>query len=126
MKRAAILIVLAGLFCGLGASAQKAPEKTAAPAVQPAGDLASELAQRLGEQLHSKTVVGEPIKAGSVTLIPILMVDVNFAGGAAQPMAAKAAGIDGFLMSGESRPLGFVAITKKGTRFVSISSAAAK
>ena len=125
MQRIAIVLVMAGLIWPSAAMAQKAAEKattpaeqkTAGPVAQTASDLAGELAQRLSSELHAKTVVGEPIKAGSVTLIPILMVDVNFAGGTV-PMP----GVDGFLMSGESRPLGFVAITKKGTRFISVGN----
>ena len=70
-----------------------------------------------------KTVVGDPIKVGSVTLIPILTVEVSFGGlGTAAPGAPKgpATGVDGFFMRGEARPLGFVAITRKGTRFISV------
>lgn len=125
MQRIAIVLVMAGLIWPSASMAQKAAEKattpavqkTAGPVAQTASDLAGALAQRLSSELHAKTVVGEPIKAGSVTLIPILMVDVNFAGGTV-PMP----GVDGFLMSGESRPLGFVAITKKGTRFISVGN----
>ncbi|MGD0783830.1 MAG: hypothetical protein ABSA30_13325, partial [Candidatus Aminicenantales bacterium] len=88
---------------------------------QPANELADALAQRLGNDLHVKTVVGEPIKVGSVTLIPILMIEVGFGGG-----GAPGAGVDGFFMSGEARPLGFVAITKKGTRFIGVGRTPAK
>jgi len=37
-----------------------------------------------------------------------------------------APGIDGFLMSGEVRPLGFVAVTKTKTRFISAGTPPAK
>jgi len=37
-----------------------------------------------------------------------------------------ATGVEGFFMSGEARPLGFVAVTKKGTRFISVGKMAAK
>ena len=67
----------------------------------------------------------DTVTAGSVTLIPILMIDINFGGAglvspggpstavpkAAAPQAPLA-GADGFLMSGEARPLGFVVVTK--------------
>ncbi|MFY9852446.1 MAG: hypothetical protein WAK26_01050 [Terracidiphilus sp.] len=120
---------MVGLIWPSAAMAQKAAQKattpvkqkTAGAVAQTPNGLAGELAQRLSNELHAKTVVGEPIKAGSVTLIPILMVDVNFAGGTV-PMP----GVDGFLMSGESRPLGFVAITKKGTRFISVGNTPAR
>jgi len=108
--------------------------KPQAPAVQPANELANALAQRLASELHVKTVVGEPVKIGSLTLIPIMMIDVSFGGGGmaapATPAAAAPqsppAGVDGFFMSGEARPLGFVAIGKKGTRFISVGKTPAK
>ncbi len=106
--------------------AQNPAEKAATSAAPQTGDLANDLAQRLSKELHVRTVAGEPVKAGSVTLIPILMVDVSFAGGVMPTPPKGAPGIDGFLMSGEARPLGFVAITKKGTRFISAGSTQAK
>jgi uncharacterized spore protein YtfJ len=109
-------------------------KKPQAAAVQPAKELADALAQRLSNDLHVKTVVGEPVKVGSVTLIPIMMIDVNFGGlGMAAPGSPAAAaaqnpapGVDGFFMSGEARPLGFVVIGKKGTRFISVVKTPAK
>jgi uncharacterized spore protein YtfJ len=121
-----MLLVTLGLICGCSFIAQASDEKPPMPAAQAPGDLAKEMAQRLSEQLHSKTAVGEPVKAGSVTLIPILMVEVNFAGGSVPAPAANAPGFDGFLMSGEARPLGFVTITPKGARFIPVVSAPAK
>jgi hypothetical protein len=61
------------------------------------------------------------------------MLDVNFGGGGltapaakpGEPQPASQLG-DGFLMTGEARPLGFVVITRKSTRFVSATSAPAK
>jgi uncharacterized spore protein YtfJ len=124
--------IVAGLILGSFAAGQSEQEKRPASAVQPASELADALAQRLGNDLHVKTVVGEPMKVGSVTLIPIMMIDVNFGGvGTAAPgnPAATAPqnpamGANGFFMSGEARPLGFVAMSKKGTRFISIAGAA--
>jgi len=116
--RKAILGVGVGLVCCSLTMAQAA--------VRPAGELAESLAQRLGKELHMKTAVGEAVKVGSVTLIPILMVDVNFAGAGVAGQPAGAPAPDGFLMSGEARPLGFVAVTKKGTRFISAITPPAK
>lgn len=126
MRRKAVLAM--GLFiCGSLAIAQKPVAKAPAPAVaQPASELADELSQRLSQGLHVKTVVGEAIKVGSVTLIPILMVDVNFAGAGVAAPASAAPGVGGFLMSGEVRPLGFVAVTKTKTRFISAATAPAQ
>ena len=115
MKRMVVLLAALGTVCVSAAMAQ-----AAAPAPAPGGDLANELAQRLGDQLHAKTVVGSPIEAGSVRLIPILLVDVNFAGASGPAPSANAPGADGFLMSGEARPVGFVAITAKGTQFIPV------
>lgn len=122
MNRKIILFITVGLIIGSLAAGQNPPEKKIqAPAAQPANELVDALAQRLGNDLHVKTVVGEPIKVGSVTLIPILMIDVGFGGG-----GVPAAGVDGFFMNGEARPLGFVAVTKKGTRFVGVGRTLAK
>jgi uncharacterized spore protein YtfJ len=119
MKPTAVLLAL---LCASAAFAQTPTEKpAAAPAPQ---SLAASLAERLGRELHAKTFTGDPIKAGAVTLIPILAVDINFAGGA--PAAPNAPAMDAFLMTGEARPVGFVAITPKGTRFIPVDGAAVK
>jgi uncharacterized spore protein YtfJ len=111
------------MLASVAAGQTQQEKKPPVAAVQPASELASAMAQRLGDELHLKTVVGDPIKVGSVTLIPILTVEVSFGGlGTAAPGAPKgpATGVDGFFMRGEARPLGFVAITRKGTRFISV------
>jgi len=124
VRRKAILVAAFGLICGSLALAQKPAEKAPAPAARAADELADGLAQRLSKELHAKTVVGEPIKVGSVTLIPILMVEVNFAGAGVADPKPGTPGVDGFLMSGEARPLGFVAITRTKTRFISAAAPA--
>jgi len=124
VRRKAILVAGLGLICGSLAMAQKPAEKAPAPPAQAAGELADGLAQRLSKELHVKTVVGEAIKVGSVTLIPILMVEVNFAGAGVADPKPGTPGVDGFLMSGEARPLGFVAITRTKTRFISAAAPA--
>ena len=126
MRPTAVFLMLVGLICSSMLMGQKPVEKPAGAPAPPAGDLAKELAQRLSRELQVKTVVGEPIKAGSVTLIPILMVDVNFTGGAMPPPAAGAPQMEGFLMSGEARPIGFIAVTKKGTRFISVANSSSQ
>jgi hypothetical protein len=63
-----------------------------------------------------------------------MMIDVSFGGGGMAGSGSPAAaappspppGVDGFYMSGEARPLGFVAIGKKGTRFISVGKTPAK
>jgi len=124
VRRKAILVAAFGLICGSLALAQKPAEKAPAPAARAADELADGLAQRLSKELHVKTVVGEAIKVGSVTLIPILMVEVNFAGAGVADPKPGTPGVDGFLMSGEARPLGFVAITRTKTRFINAAAPA--
>ena len=135
MNRKMIILIATGLVLGSLAAGQTQPEKKPqAAAVQPASELANALAQRLSNDLHVKTVVGEPVKVGSLTLIPIMMIDVSFGGvGMAAPGSPAAAapqslamGVDGFFMSGEARPLGFVVIGKKGNRFISVGKTPAK
>jgi len=123
-------LTMAGMFAavlsiGFAAWSQTPAAAPATTQATPGGALADSLAQRFGNDLHVKTVVGEPVKAGSVTLIPILAVEVNFGGGAVQ---APKPGPEGgaFFMSGSARPLGFVAVTPKGTRFISVAKAPAK
>ena len=127
MAKKIIFSMMFFLLVGSLAMAQNAPQKKAQP-VQPPGtsDLVDSLAQRLSHDLNVKTVIGEPIKVGSVTLIPILMIDVKF-GSAANKAATEATAPQSaksqanlFWMSGEARPLGFVAITGKGTRFINL------
>ena len=135
MSRKPLIVVAAGLILGSLAAGQNPPaNKPQAPAVQPGNELADALAQRLSSELHVKTAVGEPVKVGTVTLIPIMMIDVSFGGGGMAGSGSPAAaappspptGVDGFYMSGEARPLGFVAIGKKGTRFISAGKTPAK
>ncbi len=143
MKRLFVLVgaamCLALGTATLGQAADK-PEPAANP-TQAASALADALTRQVGESLGVKAVVGKPVTAGSVTLIPILMVDVTFGGAglvspAGTPNAAPAAaaptgaaplaplaGVEGFLMSGEARPLGFVVVSKHGTRFISVTQA---
>lgn len=127
MAKKIIFAMMFFLLVGSLAIAQNAPQKKAQP-VQPPGtsDLVDSLAQRLSHDLNVKTVIGEPIKVGSVTLIPILMIDLKFGSAATKapseasaPQTAKSQA-NLFFMSGEARPLGFVAITGKGTRFINL------
>lgn len=127
MAKKIIFSVLFFLLVGSLGMAQNAPQKKAQP-VQPPGtsDFVDDLARRLGHDLNVKTVIGEPIKVGSVTLIPILMIDVKFGAAATKtPIEATAKQSPPSqarltFISGEARPLGFVAITGKGTRFINL------
>lgn len=130
VKKIMLSLMFFALIGSLG-MAQSAPQKKAQPVQTPGtSELVDGLAQRLSHDLNVKTVVGEPIKVGSVTLIPILMVDVKFGtavtktpSGATAPQSAEASL---FCISGEARPLGLVAITAKGTRFINLVKSDAK
>lgn len=132
VKRAVIVGGILLLLMSLGMGQTTVEKKPVPPALQPAGQLADEMAARLAADLHVKTTVGEPIKIGSVTLIPIVMIEVGFGGGGKMPSGDAAAsktpqpGVDAFYASGEARPLGFVAITKKGVRFIGVGKTPAK
>ena len=121
------------LLVGSLGMAQNAPQQKVKPAHPPStSDLVDGMAQRLSHDLNVRTVIGEPIKVGSVTLIPILMVDLKFGSvatkvpsGATAPKSAESQA-NLFYMSCEARPLGFVAITGKGTRFINLVKSDAK
>jgi uncharacterized spore protein YtfJ len=120
--KANILTFLAAilfLFTLAGAQNQ-ADKKPQAKAPLPMYQLADEMAQRLGSNLQVKTIVGEPMKVGKVTLIPIMMIDIGFGGGGGGAPQNPDLGGKGFYMSGEARPVGFVVISKTGTKFVSV------
>ena len=78
------------------------------------------MAQRPGSSLQVKTVVGDPLKVGNTTVIPILMVDIGFGGGGGGAPQNPDLGGKGFYLSGQIRPLGFVVVTKSGTKFLSV------
>ncbi len=74
----------------------------------------------LTKNLHVKNIVGDPVKVGKVTLIPIIMMDIGYGGGGGGPQMGKEQGGSGFYMSGEAKPLGFIVITKAGAKFLSV------
>ena len=117
------LIALAALALmlapGVPAGAQTGP-KAAAKAPLPMDQLVEAMVQRLANSLQVKTITGEPIKAGKVTLVPVIMVDIGFGGGGASVPQSPEQGGKGFYMSGEARPLGFIVITKSRAQFVSV------
>ncbi len=119
-----IPLVLVVLALAVSVSAAQAPvEKKTAPqpkAPLPMYQLAEEMAARLGSSLQVKTVVGEPMRVGRLTIIPIMMINIGFGGGGGGMPQAPDMGGKGFFMSGEARPLGFVVVSKAGTQFISV------
>jgi uncharacterized spore protein YtfJ len=121
--RKTIAFLAVSLLIVSTALAQAPPEKKAQPqskAPLPMYQLAEAMAQRLNNSLQVKTVVGQPMKVGKVTIIPIMMIDVGFGGGGGGAPQNPDMGGKGFYMSGEARPLGFVVVTKAGTQFISV------
>lgn len=123
MKKTLLLFAIGILVCGLThaqAQTEKKVQPIPAKGTLPMYQLAEEMAQRLNSSLQVNTVVGEPIKVGRVTLLPIMMIDIGFGGGGGGAPQAPDMGGRGFYMSGEARPLGFVVVTKAGSKFISV------
>jgi uncharacterized spore protein YtfJ len=108
------------LFC-LPCVYSQAEKKPQPKAPLPMDQLAESLSQRLGNNLSVKQIVGEPMKVGKVTIIPIMMIDLGFGGGGGGAPGNLDLGGKGFFMSGEAKPIGFVIISKAGTQFVSVA-----
>jgi len=72
----------------------------------------------LARNFQVKKIVGDPVKVGNVTIIPLIMIDMGYGGGGAGAPGQKPMG-SGFFMSGEAKPLGFIIISKSGTKFLS-------
>jgi len=117
------VFLAAGLILSALAFGQTPPDKKSPQAPKgplPMDQLAEAMAQRLGNSLQVKTLVGEAMKVGNVTIIPILMLDIGFGGGGGGAPQNLDLGGKGFYMSGEIRPLGFVVVTKSGAKFLSV------
>lgn len=114
----ALCFMLLSLMSGLSAAQEK--PKVQAKAESPVSMLAKAMTDRLSGNLHVKNVVGDPVKVGKVTIIPIILIDIGFGGGGGGSGGGQQMGGYGFGMSGEARPLGFVIISKAGVKFVSV------
>lgn len=123
MKKKTLGLFAVGLLCLAVAFAQAPAEKKSPPPSKtplPMDQLAEAMAQRLTKNLGVKTIVGEPVKVGKVTIIPIMMIDIGFGGGGGGAPQNLDMGGKGFYMSGEARPIGFVVVGKTGTKFISV------
>jgi uncharacterized spore protein YtfJ len=109
-----LFVVAILLIFGLSMAQEKPKAKEVT--VNPIVSLTKAMTDRLANNLHVKKAVGDPIKVGKVTIVPIIMIDVGFGGGGGGPQMAA----QGFGMGGEARPLGFVVISKAGTTFIPV------
>lgn len=110
------------LTTGITNSKEQAKKKT--PKVQakqenPVLLMTDAMAGRLTKNLKVKNIVGDPIKVGKVTIIPIIMIDIGYGGGGGGPGS-------GFYIGGEAKPLGFVVLSKTGVKFLSAGKAPRK
>ena len=121
-----LAVCLFSLSLGAAQSPAEKKAQTAPKAPLPMYQLAQAMAERLGTSLQVKTVIGEPMRVGKLTLIPIMMIDIGFGGGGGGAPQAPDVGGRGFFMSGEARPLGFVVVTKAGTQFISVGKVPGK
>ncbi len=129
MLKKMVLILIISLFVFLLVASAPVLEKKS-PNIQPQQQnpiikLTQSMTERLIKNLHIKKIVGEPIKVGSTTIIPIIMLDIGYGGGGGGPAGGKQMG-GGFYLGGEAKPLGFIIITKSETKFVSAGKAPRK
>jgi len=89
-------------------------------AADPISAMTKNMTERLSTGLHVKNVVGDPVKIGKMTIIPIIMVEVGFGGGGGGAPGGQPMGGSGFYISGNAKPVGFVIISKAGVKFVSV------
>ncbi len=128
-KKAFVVLAMSLMLlflAGTAISQEKAKEK--AVKVQPAGEnfvtaMTKAMGERLTTNLQVKHIVGDPLKLGKVTVIPIIMVDFGYGGGGGGQISVSQPVGSGFYMKGEVQPLGFIIISKEGTRFVSVGKA---
>jgi uncharacterized spore protein YtfJ len=129
MVKKMVLILIISLFVFLLVASAPVPEKKS-PNIQPQQQnpiikLTQSMTERLIKNLHIKKIVGDPIKVGSTTIIPIIMLDIGYGGGGGGPAGGKQMG-GGFYLGGEAKPLGFIIITKSETKFISAGKAPRK
>jgi uncharacterized spore protein YtfJ len=112
---------------------QKQPPKAQVAQESPVAMIAQAMAERLTKNLQVKNIVGDPIKVGNVTVIPIIMIDIGYGGGGGGgPMMQTGGasqmqmGASGFGMKGEAKVLGFIVLSKAGVKFLPAEKAPRK
>lgn len=112
---------------------QKEPPKAQVAQENPVAMIARAMTERLTNNLQVKNVVGDPIKVGNVTVIPIIMIDIGYGGGGGGGPVMQTSGApqiqmggSGFGMKGEAKVLGFVVLSKAGVKFLAAEKAPRK
>jgi uncharacterized spore protein YtfJ len=112
---------------------QKEPPKAQVTQENPVAMIAKAMTERLTKNLQVKNIVGDPIKVGNVTVIPIIMIDIGYGGGGGGGPVMQTAGsgmqmmgASGFGMKGEAKVLGFIVLSKAGVKFVAAEKAPRK
>ncbi len=95
-------------------------------------DLVRSIAQSLQDSLTVRTVYGEPITAGNITIVPVARVSFGFAGGGGGGSGVLPAGGDinaprhggggggGGAGGGFVQPIGYIEITENASRWVPV------
>lgn len=86
----------------------------------PISEMTKGMTERLSTSIHVRNVVGDPVKVGKMTVIPIIMVEVGFGGGGGGAPGGLPMGGSGFYISGNAKPAGFVIVSKAGVKFVPV------
>jgi uncharacterized spore protein YtfJ len=115
-----VVVIVAAVFLVVGIAMAQEGQKPKGETVSRVAMLTKGMTDRLSDSLDIKKVIGKPIKVGSVTVVPIIMIDVGFGGGGGGPAGQPQMGAHGFGFGGEAKPLGFVVISKTGVKFVPV------
>jgi len=118
-----VFTVMSLMLFSLSFAASPAEEKpkAPAPAEHPVSMFTKSMSSSLLGNIHVKNIVGEPIKVGKVTIIPVMLIDVGYGGGGGGSVKGQGPVGIGFGLSGEAKPLGFIVITKEETKFISVA-----
>lgn len=104
---------------------KKEAQKAQAKKENPVSLMTEAMANRLSKNLHVKNIVGDPVKVGKVTIIPVIMIEVGYGGGGGGSDSDKILA-SGFYLDGKVKPLGFIIQSKAGVKFVTVGKAPRK
>ena len=113
--------VMSLMLFSLSFAESPAEEKAQVPGQHPVSMFSKSMSSSLLGNIHVKNIVGEPIKVGKVTIIPVMLIDVGYGGGGGGSIKGQGPIGVGFYLGGEAKPLGFIVITKDETKFISVA-----